>query len=150
MTLEEFVTKATLLDDEARYLAGQKDRMVHDTLIPGISNDIVCRKIIKEGPNMTPAQVLEISRLETATQQSLSQMCNSKPSVNYVRYDKEKKKNKGGKPSQQQILGEIPWIRIFTFKQQTQMLIENSKPKVKSVIDVRKRLISTRSEMWWH
>ena len=47
---------------------------------------------------MTLAQVLEISRLETATQQSLSQMSNTKSSVNYVRYNK-KWENKGGKPS---------------------------------------------------
>ena len=55
---------------------------------------------------MTLAQDLEISRLETATQQSLSQMSNIKPSVNYVRYDK-RKKTKGGKPSQQQSLGKF-------------------------------------------
>ena len=42
MTLEQFVTNATLLVDEARYPARQEDRMVHDTLIAGISNDIVC------------------------------------------------------------------------------------------------------------
>ena len=41
MTLEQFATKATLLVDEARYPAGQKDRMVHNTLIAGISNDCV-------------------------------------------------------------------------------------------------------------
>ena len=92
--------------DEAGYPARQKDRMVHDTFIAGISNDVVCGKIIKKGPNITLAQVLEISRLETATQQSLSQMSNTKPSVIYVRYDK-KKKNKGGKPSQQQTLGKF-------------------------------------------
>ena len=73
--------------------------MVHGTLNDGIPNDVVCWKIIKKGPNMTLAQVFEISRLEKATQQSLSQMSNTKPSVNYVRYDK-KKKNEGGKPSQ--------------------------------------------------
>ena len=33
-------------------------------------------------------------------------MSNTKPSVNYVRYDK-KKMNKGGKPSQQQSLGKF-------------------------------------------
>ena len=55
---------------------------------------------------MTLAQVLEISRLETATQQSLSQMSNTKPSVYYVRYDK-KRKNRGGKPSQPQSLGKF-------------------------------------------
>ena len=69
MTLEQLVTKATLLMDKAGYLAGQKDRMAHDTLIAGISNDVVSRKVIKKGPNVKLAQVLEISRLETATQQ---------------------------------------------------------------------------------
>ena len=69
MTLEQFISKATLLVDEARYPARQKDRIVHDTLIAGISNDIVHGKIIKKGPNMTLAKVMEISRLETATQQ---------------------------------------------------------------------------------
>ena len=53
---------------------------------------------------MTLVQGLEISRLETATQQLLSQMSNTKYSVNYVRYDK---KNKGGKPPQQQPLGKF-------------------------------------------
>ena len=90
MTLEQFVTKATLLVDEARYPAGHKDRMVCDTLITGISNDTVRGKI-KKGPNITLAQVLEISRLEMATQQSLSQMSHTKPSISYVRYDKKRK-----------------------------------------------------------
>ena len=80
--------------------------MVHDTLIAGISYDAVHGKIIKKGPNITLAQVLEISRLETATQQSLSKMSTTKPTINYVRYDKMKR-NKGGKPSQQQTLGKF-------------------------------------------
>ena len=104
-TLEQFVTKATLLVDEARYPARQKDKMVCDMLIAAISNDVVHGKIMKKGPNMTLAQVLEISILETATQQSLSQISNTKCSVNYVRYNK--KKNKGGNPSQQQMLGKF-------------------------------------------
>ena len=41
MTLEQFVTKAALLVDEAGYPAKHKDKMVQDTLIAGISNDIV-------------------------------------------------------------------------------------------------------------
>ena len=61
MTLEQFITKATLLVDEAGYPARHKDRMVHDTLIAGISNDTVHGKIIKKDPNITLAQVLEIS-----------------------------------------------------------------------------------------
>ena len=94
MIQEQFITKATLLVDEARYPAGQKDRMVHDTLIGGISNDTVCAKIIKKDPNVILAQVLEISHLEMATQQSLSQMSHTKPSINYISYDR-KRKNKG-------------------------------------------------------
>ena len=92
--------------DEAGYPVRHKDRMVQDTLIAGISNDDVWGKIIKKCPDVTLAQVLEISRLETATQQSLSQMSNTKPSVNYVRHDK-KRKNKGGKPPQQHSLGKF-------------------------------------------
>ena len=94
MTLEQFITKATLLVDEAGYPAGHKDRIVHDTLITGISNDTVSGKIIKKGPNITLTQVLEISHLEMATQQSLSQMSHTKSSINYIRYDR-KRKNKG-------------------------------------------------------
>ena len=92
MTLEQFITKAKLFVDEARYPAGHKDRMVCDTLITGFSNDTVCGKIIKKGPDVT--QVLEISHLEMATQQSLSQMSHMKLPINYVRYDR-KRKNKG-------------------------------------------------------
>ena len=94
ITLEQFITKATLLVDEARYPAGHKDRMVHETLITGISNDTVHGKIIKKGPNITLTQVLEISHLEMATQQSLLQMSHTKLSINYIRYNR-KRKNRG-------------------------------------------------------
>ena len=104
MTLEQFVTKATLLVVEARYPARQKDRMVCDTLIAGISNDVVLEKIIKKGLSVILAQVLVISTLEL--HKSLSDMSNTKPSVNYVRCNM-KKKNKDGKPSQQQSLGKF-------------------------------------------
>ena len=133
MTLEQFVTKATPLVDEARYPA-RHDRMVHDTLIAGISNDVVQGKIIKIGPDVTLAQILEISRLETATQQSLSQMSKTKPSLNYVRYDK-KRKSKGGKPSQQQSLGKFHGSESLSSNSKLDAS-GNSKPKVKSVIDV--------------
>ena len=119
-----------------------------DTLIAGISNVIVHGKIIKKGPNVTLTQVLEISRLETTTQQSLSQMSNTKPSVNYVRYDK-KKKNKGGKPSQQQTLGEFHGSGSLP-STTNWMLMENSRPNVKSVIDVEKADINLiRNVMPW-
>ena len=117
MTLEQFVTKGTLLVDEARYPAGEKDRMVHDTLIAGISNDVVHGKIIKKGPDVRLAHVLEISRLETATQQLLSQMSSTKPIVNYVRYDK--KRNERWKAFTTTNFGKIPWIWNFAFKQVT-------------------------------
>ena len=58
MTLEQFVAKATRLVDEAGYPARQKDRMVCDTLIAKISNDVAHGKIIRKGPNVTLAQVL--------------------------------------------------------------------------------------------
>ena len=107
MTLEQFVTKATFLVDEAGYTARYKDRMLLDTLIAGFSNDVVWGKDYQESLDVTLAQVLEISRLETATQQSLSQMSNTKPSVNYVRYDKKRKNKSGRHPPQQQTLGKF-------------------------------------------
>ena len=92
MILEQFITKAKLFVDEAGYPTGHKDRMVHDTLIAGISNDTVHGKIIKKGPNVTLAQVLEISHLEMATQQSLSQMSHMKPSIMSGMIGREKTK----------------------------------------------------------
>ena len=50
LKLEELITKATLMVGEVGYPAGHKDRMVHDTLIAGISNDTVSGKISKKGP----------------------------------------------------------------------------------------------------
>ena len=137
MTLEQFVTKDTLLVDEARYTSEQKDRMVHDTLISGISNDAVCGKIIKKGPNVTLAQHLETSRLEKATQQSLSQMSNTKPLVNYVLYDKKKKKNKVKSLQNNKLWGNSMELDLC-LQTTNQMLMENSRPKVKSVTDVKK------------
>ena len=95
MTLEQFITKATLLVDEAKYPAGHKDRMAHDILIAGISNDTVYGKIIKKGPDITLTQVLEISCLEMATYQSLSQMSHTKLSISYIRYDRKIKTKAG-------------------------------------------------------
>ena len=61
MTLEQFVTKATLWWMKPDILPDTKTEMVRGTLIAGISNDIVHGKIIKKGPNITLPQVLEIS-----------------------------------------------------------------------------------------
>ena len=93
MTLEQFVTKATLLVDEARYPVGHKDRMVCDTLIAGISNDTVCGKIIKKGPNNTLVQVLEISHLEMATKQSITDVTH-KTIIQLCQAQQEEKKQK--------------------------------------------------------
>ena len=62
-------------------------------------------------------------------------MSNTKPSVTYVRYDK--KKNEGGKPSQQQSL-ENSMDLDLCLQTANWMLMENTRPKVKSVIDVEK------------
>ena len=63
-------------------------------------------------------------------------MSNTKPSVNYIIYDK-KRKNNSGKPSQQQSLGKFHRSG-FCLQTANLMLVENFKPKVKSVIDVGK------------
>ena len=124
--------------DEARHPAGHKDRMVHDTLIAGISNDIVHGKIIKKGPNVTLAQVLQISWLETVRQQSLSQMSHTKPTVNYVRYDK-KRKSKGNTftSSQQQAFGRLHGSGTSPSNSKSDAN-GNSNQKVEFVIDVGK------------
>ena len=154
MTLEQFVTKATLLVDKAGYPAGNKDRMVHDTLIADIFNDTVCGKIIKKGPNVTLPQVLEISHLEMATQQSLSQMTHMKPSINYVRYDR-KSKNKGSTfISSQQAFSKFHKFGLLP-QTANQMPMENLPiqnsnwhyQQVEFVIDV-KRKTSNQSEMF--
>ena len=138
MTLEQFITKATLLVDEARYPAWHKDRMVHDTLTAGISNDIVHGKIIRKGPNITLAQVLEISGLETATQESLSQMSHAKPTVNYVSYDKKRKSKCNTFTSSQQQAFVNSMDLEHHLQTANQMLMENSNWKVEFVIDAEK------------
>ena len=118
-------------------LPEQKDRMVHDTLIAGISNDIVCGKIIKKGPNMTLAHVLEISRLETATQQSLSQMSNTKPSVKTMSDMIRRQRIKVESLHNNKLWGNSMDLDLC-LQTINWMLMENSRPKVKSVIDVGK------------
>ena len=87
---------------------------------------------------MILAPVLEISRLETSTQQLLSQMSNTKPSLNYVRYNK-KRKNKGGKILLNNKLWENSMMDLdLPLQMANQMLVGNFRLKVKSVIDVGK------------
>ena len=140
MALELFVTKATLLVDEAGNPSRHKGRMVWDVMIAGISNDIVLGKIIKKGPDVTLAQVLESSSLETVTQQMLSQISNTKPSVNYVKYNK-KRKDKGGKTPQQQSLGKFhgPGSSPSNSKPEASKKFQT---KAKSAINVRMADIS--------
>ena len=66
-------------------------------------------------------------------------MSNTNPTVNYVRYNK--KKTKGGKPPQQQTFGNSMDLELC-LQTANQMLMENSKPKVKFVIDVGKANIN--------
>ena len=72
---------------------GHKDRMVCDTLIAGISNDTVCGKIIKKGPNNTLVQVLEISHLKMATKQSITDVTH-KTIIQLCQAQQEEKKTK--------------------------------------------------------
>ena len=62
-------------------------------------------------------------------------MSNTKPLVSYIRYDK--KKNKGGKPPQQQTLGKFHGSGSLPSNSKLDAN-GNSKPKVKSVIDMGK------------
>ena len=76
--------------------------MTHSLLVFPLM--FVCGKIIKTGPDVTLAQVLEISRLETATQQSLSQCLIQ--NLQSIMSDMTRR-IKGEKPSQQQTFGKF-------------------------------------------
>ena len=68
MSLEDFHTKALHLVKEAEYSEEDThDRVLRDMLISGITSDKICTKVIKEGMDVTLAQVMEIARLEVST-----------------------------------------------------------------------------------
>ena len=53
MSLENFITKVTLLVDEAQYPAAMKERVIWDTLISGIFCEKTHDKIARKGGNIT-------------------------------------------------------------------------------------------------
>ena len=65
---------------------------------------MIYAKIVKEGKDVTLAQVMEIARLEISTQHHLDIMQET-AKVNYVQYRKSTK-NKKGKKSQQSTASE--------------------------------------------
>ena len=90
MSFEDFHTKATRLVTQAGYTGDTKDRVLRDTIISGITSEKIRAKIVKEGHEVTLAQVMEIARLEVSTQQHLDRMQET-AKVNYVQYGKSTK-----------------------------------------------------------
>ena len=99
MPLEDFHTKAICLVKQAGYEGAAKERVLRDTIIKRISSDKIRAKIVKEGKDMTLAQVMEIARLEISTQNHLDRMQET-AKVNYIQYGKSTR-NKKGKKSQE-------------------------------------------------
>ena len=93
MSLEDFHTKALRLVQQAGYEGDAKDRVLRDTIISGLTSDKIRAKIVKEGHGVNLNRVMEIARLEVATQQHLEQMQET-AKVNYVQYGKLTKSKK--------------------------------------------------------
>ena len=95
MSLEDFHTKALRLVKEAEYPEGDtQNRVLWDTIISGLASDKIWAKVIKEGKDVTLAQVMEIAWLEVSTQKHIDGMPETMK-INYVQYGKGSKKNKG-------------------------------------------------------
>ena len=108
MSLEDFYTKALHLVKEAEYPEGDTcGRVLRYTLISGIASDKIWAKVIKEGKDVTLAQVMEIARLEVSTQRHIDWMQET-AKVNYVQYgkgSKSKNKSKSGRKIQGTVNG---------------------------------------------
>ena len=61
MSLEDFHTKATRLVTQAGYTGDARDKVLRDTIISRISSEKIRSKIVKEGHEVTLAQVMEIA-----------------------------------------------------------------------------------------
>ena len=95
MSLEDFHTKAFRLTKEAEYPEGDIwKRVLRDSIISGLASDRIQAKVIKEGKDVTLAQVMEIAQLEFSTQKHIDKMQETAKG-NYVQYGKGSKKNKG-------------------------------------------------------
>ena len=94
MILEDFHTKALHLVTQAGHEGAIRDRVLRDTIISGISSDKIKGKIVKEGKDVTLAQVMEIARLEVSTQNHLDRMQET-AKANYIQYGKSTKNKKG-------------------------------------------------------
>ena len=94
ITLEDFHTKALCLVTQAGHEGATKERVLRDTIISGITSDKIRDKIVKEGKDVSLAQVMEIARLEVSTQNHLDRMQET-AKVNYIQYGKSTKHKKG-------------------------------------------------------
>ena len=102
MLLENFLTKVTLLMDEAQYSAAMKKRVILDNLISGISCDKTHDKITRKGGNVTLKEVRDIAWMEYSTKLTIDLLNKTvKANVNYMNYDRNhgKGKRKGRKLS---------------------------------------------------
>ena len=103
--LVNFITKFTLLVDEAQYPAAMKERVIWDTLISGISCEKTHDKITRKGGNVTLKEVKDIPRKEYSIKLTTASMNGTvKANVNYLKYDRNhgKGKRKGRKISSNQ------------------------------------------------
>lgn len=67
MTVEEFVTKAKQLVEEAGYPEQMKEEMMRDTLVFGIEFDQVHRDAIKIGDTLTYKQIYNLAKIDEST-----------------------------------------------------------------------------------
>ena len=67
MSLEEFITKARALIDDAGYSGVMKEEMLRDTLIFGINSDKVRKDAIAKGNSLTYKSVYDLAKTEEST-----------------------------------------------------------------------------------
>jgi len=74
LPLEEFITKARTLIDEAGYNPAFKEEMLRDTLVFGIASDKVRREAISKGNNLTFKQVYDLAKTNESTKNQMQAM----------------------------------------------------------------------------
>ena len=67
MTIEEFVTKAKRLVEEAGYPEQMKEEMMRDTMVFGVGSDQVRSDAIKIGDTLTYQQIYNLAKIDEST-----------------------------------------------------------------------------------
>ena len=91
--LEEFITKARSLIDEAGYNVAFKEEMLRDTLIFGITSDTVRKEAISKGNNLTFKQVYDLAKTNESTKSQM-QAISQQPVIHNIRSKKKTTENK--------------------------------------------------------